>query len=239
MPYRQGDLDQIGRRFGLSFQAYYSRNEVRAAMAENLTQAEAVRYALARVEPRLRELYEWLRARDGQAPHSPRCAASCGVEGRSFRRCCMRFEEYALAFDTLQRGRAHPLHSAGDAGEPAPRRGAPAHAVGLREVAAAAVRPADTTFPLGSGGAGGGCLPSGDRADARRVAAQARRAAAGAAAGGRARAQRRGSRRSTYIELLKQEAHELGLVVAPPPPRADARGWRRAPSSIPGRDTIW
>src|SRR5262249_9039268 len=39
MPYRQGDLDQIGRRFGLTLQAYYSRNEVRAAMAENLAQA--------------------------------------------------------------------------------------------------------------------------------------------------------------------------------------------------------
>src|SRR5579862_235760 len=58
-PYRQGDLDQIGRRFGFIVQAYYSRNEVRSAMAENLTQAEAVRYALTRVELRLRDAYEW------------------------------------------------------------------------------------------------------------------------------------------------------------------------------------
>ncbi|MGH2503048.1 MAG: hypothetical protein ACRDID_11085, partial [Ktedonobacterales bacterium] len=70
MPYRQGDLDQIGRRFGLTMQSYYSRNEVRAAMAENLTQAEAVRYALARVPSLLRNTYEWLRAQGGKAPLS-------------------------------------------------------------------------------------------------------------------------------------------------------------------------
>ena len=73
-PYRQGDLDQIGRRFGLTLQAYYSRDEVRAAMAQNLAQADAVRYALARLDAPLRDAYEWLRPRGGCAP-SPRCGA--------------------------------------------------------------------------------------------------------------------------------------------------------------------
>src|SRR5215472_13019155 len=68
MPYRQGDLDQIGRRFGLTLQAYYSRNEVRAAMAENVSQPEAIRYVLARLDPQLGALYEWLRAAGGRAP---------------------------------------------------------------------------------------------------------------------------------------------------------------------------
>src|SRR5215469_13364795 len=67
MPYRQGDLDQIGRRFGLTLQAYYSRNEVRAAMADNLAQAEAVRYALSQVEPQVAQVYEWLRDHGGCA----------------------------------------------------------------------------------------------------------------------------------------------------------------------------
>src|SRR5260221_823172 len=67
MPYRQGDLDQIGRRFGLTIRTYYSRNEVRTAMAENLSQAEAVRYALIPIEPSVRSLYDWLRAQRGSA----------------------------------------------------------------------------------------------------------------------------------------------------------------------------
>src|SRR5262249_20069165 len=79
-PYRQGDLDQMGRRFGLALQAYSSRAEVRTAMAQNLTQAEAVRYALARVEPHLRTVYEWLRVRGGRAPVS-RLRTKLGIDG--------------------------------------------------------------------------------------------------------------------------------------------------------------
>ena len=56
MPYRQGDLDQIGRRYGLILQAYASRNDVRQAMTANLVQADAVYYALGRIEPGLRTL---------------------------------------------------------------------------------------------------------------------------------------------------------------------------------------
>ncbi|HEX6816786.1 MAG TPA: hypothetical protein VF120_00285, partial [Ktedonobacterales bacterium] len=103
MPYRQGDLDQIGRRFGLTLQAYYSRNEVRAAMAENLQQAEAVRYALTRVEPRLRETYEWLREQEGCARvrdlrerfHLSNAALSALLHS---------LEEYALVFDGFSSG---------------------------------------------------------------------------------------------------------------------------------------
>jgi hypothetical protein len=100
MPYRQGDLDQIGRRFGLTLQAYYSRNEVRTAMAENLAQAEAVRYALARIESRVGALYEWLRERGGRA--STRDARHfLRADGAELAAAIRTLEDYALAFDTF------------------------------------------------------------------------------------------------------------------------------------------
>src|SRR5262249_59945992 len=100
-PYRQGDLDQIGRRFGLTLQAYYSRTEVRTAMAQNLAQAEAVRYALARIEPRLRTIYEWLRLRGGCAPIGE-LRAKLGVDGAALCAVLHTLEDYALAFDTFR-----------------------------------------------------------------------------------------------------------------------------------------
>src|SRR5579859_2299604 len=100
LPYRQGDLDQIGRRFGLMMQSFYSRNEVRAAMAENLTQAEAVRYALARVDPLLREVYEWLRARNGKAPMTE-ARTRFKLDDIALSRLLHALEEYALIFDTF------------------------------------------------------------------------------------------------------------------------------------------
>jgi hypothetical protein len=103
LPYRQGDLDQIGRRFGLTLQAYYSRNEVRAAMAENLSQPEAVRYALARIEPQLRDLYEWLRTQGGRAPMSA-VRERTRLDGPELAALVRTLEEYALVFDTFSRG---------------------------------------------------------------------------------------------------------------------------------------
>ncbi len=214
MPYRQGDLDQIGRRFGLSIQAYYSRNEVRAAMAENLTQAEAVRYALARVEPRLRETYEWLRAHDGRAPLAMLRRQLRLSEGE-LSALLHAFEEYALAFDTFSKGERIlfiPQETLANLRRAEER---PHTTVGLRESALpSAVRPADTTFlwdmaVLVSAAyhleielTRAGSLP---KRSALRLVPQL--------VGERAR--NGDDQALDYIELLKQQAHELGLVAAP------------------------
>src|SRR5271165_2226579 len=101
MPYRQGDLDQIGRRFGLTLQAYYSRNEVRTAIAENLSQAEAVRYALTQIDPRLRDLYEWLRKQPGGRAGTSSIRTCMSMDGAELAAVLHSMEEYALAFDTF------------------------------------------------------------------------------------------------------------------------------------------
>ncbi len=191
MPYRQGDLDQIGRRFGLTLQAYYSRNEVRAAMAENLQQAEAVRYALARVEPRLRETYEWLRERDGHARVRDlrerfhlRNTALCAL--------LHALEEYALVFDGFSDGERIvfiPRETLANLRRAEVRPQAKA-SITMRDEPRA-VLPGDTTVPVGSGGSGGGERVAGDRTDARRNAAKAGGATRAAAAGWPARQTRR------------------------------------------------
>lgn len=214
MPYRQGDLDQIGRRFGLSIQAYYSRNEVRAAMAENLTQAEAVRYALARVEPRLRETYEWLRRRDGRTPLAT-LRRQLRLNEAELSALLHSLEEYALAFDTFSKGERIlfiPQETLANLRRAEER---PHTTVGLREVAAPqAVRPADTTFlwdlaVLVSSAyhqdielTRAGSLPK--RAALRLVPQLVGE-----------RARNGDDQALDYIELLKQQAHELGLVAAP------------------------
>ncbi len=214
MPYRQGDLDQIGRRFGLTLQAYYSRNEVRAAMAENLSQAEAVRYALARIEPRLRDLYEWVRAQGGRAPVAD---LRCQLRSDDYMLSTVlhTLEEYALAFDTFSDGVRIvfiPKETLANLRRSEER---PQASVGLMECPQpSAVHPADTTFlwdlavmtsvahhseiELTRSGA----LPK--RAAQRVVPALVgpRTRMAGEALG--------------YVELLKQEAAELGLISAPP-----------------------
>src|SRR5579885_2142778 len=103
MPYRQGDLDQIGRRFGLTLQAYYSRNEVRAAMAQNLAQAEAVRFALAHVEPLQRDVYDWLRERGGLGTLAE-LRERFRVDGPALSALIHGMEDYALAFDAFHHG---------------------------------------------------------------------------------------------------------------------------------------
>ncbi|HKT38310.1 MAG TPA: hypothetical protein VJR48_08050, partial [Ktedonobacterales bacterium] len=103
MPYRQGDLDQIGRRFGLTLQAYYSRNEVRAAIAENLAQAEAVRYALTQLDTRARTAYEAVYERDGRLPAAD-LRQRLRVDGPALASVLHTLEDYALAFDTFSEG---------------------------------------------------------------------------------------------------------------------------------------
>lgn len=103
MPYRQGDLDQIGRRFGLSLQVYCSRSDARVAIAENVAQAEAVHYALDQLGSPLRESYEWLVARGGRAPVAElqrRLGGSLPTTLQALR----TYEEYAIAFDAFSEG---------------------------------------------------------------------------------------------------------------------------------------
>lgn len=104
MPYRQGDLDQIGRRYGLVVQSYSSRNDVRQAMAANLCQADAVRYALGRLEPGLRSLYEQLVARDGRLSLRD-VRRLTGLDGPALNAALHTFEEFAIAFDTFSEGK--------------------------------------------------------------------------------------------------------------------------------------
>ncbi len=161
MPYRQGDLDQIGRRFGLSVQAYYSRNEVRAAMSENLTQAEAVRYALARVDARLQTTYDWLRDRGGRATVNA-LRAHLHVSEWELSTLIHAFEEYALAFDTFSEGERILFIPKETLANLRRADGRPHAAVGLQKTELpGSVRPADTTFPLGCFGAGSGCVCAG------------------------------------------------------------------------------
>lgn len=215
MPYRQGDLDQIGRRFGLSVQAYYSRNEVRAAMAENLTQAEAVRYALARVETRLQTTYEWLRVHGGRATLNA-VRARLHVHEWELSSLIHAFEEYALAFDTFSEGERILFIPKETLNNLRRADGRPHVTVGLQETQTPrSARPADTSFLwdiavlVAAANAQeieltrSGTLPK--RAAQRLVPMLL---------GERARRSEREA--LDYVDLLKQQAHDLGLVVAAP-----------------------
>lgn len=233
MPYRQGDLDQIGRRFGLTMQSYYSRNEVRAAMAENLTQAEAVRYALARVPSLLRNTYEWLRAEGGKAPLSA-VRRRFALDDIALASLLHALEDYALAFDTfsegkrslfipfetlrnLQQAEARPQATIGLTEVPAPRAIRPADPTFLWDLAALTAAASQQEIELTRAGslpkrAAQRLLPSlaSDRTHGREIDALA------------------------YVEMLKQEANELGVVAAPP-----STSRRRESLALGERLTSW
>ncbi len=103
MPYRQGDLDQIGRRFGLTVQTYCSRNEVRAVIADNVSQADAVRYALTQLPASLSDLYEWLIVRGGRATTDD-VQQRMGWDLPTLLVSLRTFEDYAIAFDAFSEG---------------------------------------------------------------------------------------------------------------------------------------
>jgi hypothetical protein len=214
MPYRQGDLDQIGRRFGLTIQAYYSRNEVRAAMAENLSQAEAVRYALARVEPPLRELYEWLRLQGGRAStHAVR--QHMRVDGQELASLVRSLEEYALVFDTFSDGERVlfiPRETLANLRQADER---PRGHVGLDErPAPQAILPADT--PLLWDLAVIVSAAYHQDIELTRAGALPKRAALRLVPLLEGARERRSEEEAlAYVEQLKQEACELGLTVAP------------------------
>jgi Helicase conserved C-terminal domain len=214
MPYRQGDLDQIGRRFGLSIQSFYSRNEVRAAMAENLSQAEAVRYALARVEPPMRDLYEWLRAQGGRAPLDA-VRQHTQLDGPALAALVRALEEYALVFDTFSQGQ-RILFIPGEALENlrlADQR--PRTPAGLAEsIAPSAVLPADTPFLWDLAVIVAAAYHQ--DIELTRAGALPKRAALRLLpllSGARERGREEDA--LAYMEQLKQEACELGLVNAP------------------------
>ena len=214
MPYRQGDLDQIGRRFGLTTQAYYSRNEVRAAMAENLSQVEAVRYALARIEPRLRDLYEWVRTHGGRV--SMRAVRKhTGLDGADLAQVIRALEEYALIFDTFSDGERilfipqQTLENLRRADE------RPRTRVGLAtRDAPPAVLPDDTPILWDLAVIVSAAYHQ--HIELTRSGSVPKRAALRLLPLLNGARERRGEEeRLAYLEQLKQEACELGLVVAP------------------------
>lgn len=219
-PYRQGDLDQIGRRFGLTVQAYYSRNEVRAAMAENLTQAEAVRYALGKIEPRLREVYEWVRGYamngqvEGRAPVSA-LRQRFDLSDLALTTLLHALEEYALIFDCFSQGERIvfiPKETMANLKRADQR---PQATVGLRECPPPrATRPADTTFLWDLAALTTAALHQ--EVELTRAGLLPKRAALRLAPTLTGERTQMGEEQTlVYIEFLKQVACDLGLVVAP------------------------
>jgi len=214
MPYRQGDLDQIGRRFGLSVQAYYSRNEVRAAIAENLTQAEAVRYALARVEPQVRAVYDWLLRRQGRV-ECVEVRAAFDLNDAALSAVLHTLEEYALAFDTFSDGRRVlfiPKETLANLRAAEER---PQASKGLLEAPQPpAVRPPDPTFLWDL--AALTATAHHQEIELTRSGAMPKRAAQRLLPSlVSERAQRCEEEGLIYLDFLKQVACELGLIVAP------------------------
>ncbi|HEV7126953.1 MAG TPA: helicase-associated domain-containing protein [Ktedonobacterales bacterium] len=215
LPYRQGDLDQIGRRFGLTIQAYYSRNEVRAAMAENLCQAEAVCYALGRIDPPLRALYEWLRAQGGRVPLTA-VRAHLRQDGPALGALVRTLEEYALVFDTFSAGERilfipqQVLANLRQADE------RPRPMVGLVEsTTPQAVLPADTPFLWDLAALVAAACHQ--EIELTRAGALPKRAALRLLPLLTGARERHGQEEAlVYLEQLKQEACELGIITAPP-----------------------
>ncbi|HEX8727868.1 MAG TPA: hypothetical protein VF739_04555, partial [Ktedonobacterales bacterium] len=214
-PYRQGDLDQIGRRFGLTMQSFYSRNEVRAAMAENLTQAEAVRYALARVEPLLRDVYEWLRTRNGKAT-AAEVRKRFKLDDIAFSRLLHALEDYALVFDTFsdgQRALFIPYETLVNLRRAEAR---PEVTLGLEEVATPpAIRPSEPTFLWDI--AALTAAASQQDIELTRAGSLPKRAAQRVLPTlSSDRTHGRETDALAYVEMLKQESVELGVIAAPP-----------------------
>jgi DNA-binding transcriptional ArsR family regulator len=99
-PFRQGDLEQLGRRYGLNLATYYSRNEVRESVAQNIAQAEAVRYALEQVRPDVSETFGWLVDHDGRAKVAE-LREQFDLSDAGLSTMLHLLEDYALAFDTF------------------------------------------------------------------------------------------------------------------------------------------
>jgi hypothetical protein len=233
LPYRQGDLDQIGRRFGLLMQSFYSRNEVRVAMAENLTQAEAVRYALARVDPLMRATYEWLRQSDGRASTRD-IRRQFGLDDIALSQLLHALEEYALIFDTFSGGERIifiPRETLANLRKAETRPTAP---VGLREAPTPrAIRPADPTFLWDLVALTASAAQQ--DIELTRLGSLPKRAAQRllpTLVSDRARGDENGA--IAYVDMLRQEASELGIIAAPV-----SRALERAKLALAPRAESW
>ncbi|HLW00186.1 MAG TPA: helicase-associated domain-containing protein [Ktedonobacterales bacterium] len=238
MPYRQGDLDQIGRRYGLVVQSYSSRNDVRQAMAANLCQADAVRYALGRLESGLRGLYETLMQRDGRLTLRE-VRRLTGLDGPTLNAALHTLEEFAIAFDTfsegqrllfipretlenLRRDAARPRVQVGLRPCDEPRSTAPANPSFLWDLAMFVASVYQQEIEL-------------TRSDGlhKRIAMKLLPTLNGPRAQARDETQALG-----YLEMLKQEARELGLVSIVPlaekaaEPAKPAKGRAKANSIV-------
>jgi hypothetical protein len=151
-PFRQGDLDQIGRRYHMSPHTYSSRNEVRTIVADNVSQAEAVQYALQQIGPPLDDVYAWLSARGGRATLAE-LRQRMNWDVPTSVQALRTFEEYAIAFDAfsdgervvfipaqtfdnLRRAHARPRAEVGLRERHAPRAIFPADSIALWDLAA-------------------------------------------------------------------------------------------------------
>lgn len=214
MAHRQGDLDQLGRRFGLTIQAYYSRNEVRTAIAQNLVQAEAVQYALARITARMRDTYDWMRARGGRVSFIE-LRAQVALDGPELAALVRSLEEYALAFDTfseqervlfipretmenLRRADDRPTAQAGLRARVRPQAVQPSETPVLWDLAVLVAAAHQHDIELTRSGS----LP-------KRTAQRLIPLLTGP------RAHRDDDEALAYVEMLKQEANDLGLVSGP------------------------
>lgn len=216
MPYRQGDLDQIGRRYGLVVQSYSSRNDVRQAMAANLCQADAVRYALSRLEPGLRDLYDALLKHDGRLPMREVRRIS-GLDGPALSAMLHTLEEFAIAFDSFSEGRRVlfiPCETLENVRRAATR---PRIEAGLRACAEPrTIVPANPTF-LWDMALFVATIHQQEVELTRSDALHKRVAMKLLPLLSSPRAQSVGEEQAiSYLEMLKQEARELGLVAVAP-----------------------
>lgn len=214
-------------------QSYYSRNEVRAAMAENLTQAEAVRYALARVPSLLRNTYEWLRSQGGKAPLSE-ARKRFALDDIALASLLHALEDYALAFDTFSDGKRSlfiPFETLRNLQKAEAR---PQATVGLTEIPTPrAIRPADPTFLWDL--AALTAVASQQEIELTRAGSLPKRAAQRllpSLASDRTHGPETDA--LAYVDMLKQEANELGVIAAPP-----STSRRRETLAVGERLTSW
>jgi hypothetical protein len=214
-PYRQGDLDQIARRFGLTLSSYYSRPELRALLADNLAQADAVQYALKHLDAPQRTLFEWLCAAGGKVTMAE-VRTRTGKEGAALAAIIRTLEEFAIAFDTFSAGQ-RVLFVPGETLENLRRAAArpkPPEQLDPR-VQPRSVHPPDTPL-LWDLVLFVSMVYQNDVELTRNGSLSKRTAAKLLPLLTGPRAQGNAERTQVYLDMLKQEAKDLGLVQAPP-----------------------
>lgn len=103
---RQGDLEQIGRRYHLTMQSYCSRNEVRMIIAANVCKTEAVAFALTFADEKVNKFYDYLYTKGGKATIEDVCAFF-GKPLHEVIPIITWLESYAIAFDGFSDGKRY------------------------------------------------------------------------------------------------------------------------------------